>query len=70
MTPVNLEASRDTADDLSFREQKKVLNNRVKFQEAPGVEPAKTKQNKTQCMSGLAMTLVQESKMWLMAACD
>lgn len=36
MTPVNLEASRDTADDISFREQTKVLNNRVKFQEAPG----------------------------------
>lgn len=56
--------------DISFGEQTKMLNNRVKFQEAPGVEPAKTKQNKARYTLGLAMTFVQESKTWLMAVCD
>lgn len=58
------------ADGISLREQKKVLNDRVILQETPGVEPNKIKQNKAQYMSNLAMTFIQEGKIWLTAAYD
>lgn len=59
-----------SAHSISFGEQTKVLNNRAKFQEVPGVAPAKIKQNKAQYMLGLAMTFVQEGKARLMVIYD